>query len=542
MKRRKYFYLFVAVLTLFSMFAVTGFAAEAEAEYVCKMYGTAWALVPPLVAIILALITKEVYSSLFVGIVTGAFFYANFNPGMAYQTMVKDGFISSVASEWNAGILIFLVVLGAIVVLMNRAGGSQAYGEWAARKIKTRKGSILATSALGALIFVDDYFNCLTVGSVMRPVTDKNKVSRAKLSYIIDATAAPICMIAPISSWAAAITGVIEDEGLDMGMSGFEMFLRAIPYNLYSLLTIAMVIVITLVGLDFGSMKKHEDNAKKGDLYTTPDRPFANAAETVTKPNSKIMDLILPIIVLIALCIFGMVWTGGIFEGANIIDAFANCDAALGLSLGSILALVVIVIFYLVRKSLTFKECMEAIPEGFKSMVPAILILVFAWTLSSMTGLLGADVFVSELFNGQAAGLKWALPAIVFVVALFLAFSTGTSWGTFGILLPIVLKLGLDMDFMLIATSACLAGAVCGDHCSPISDTTIMASTGGQCNHINHVSTQLPYALVVAVISFVGYIVAGLTKNLALTWAVVAVVFAAVVIVMKIRTKGEAEE
>ena len=542
MKRRKYFYLFVAVLTLFSMFAVTGFAAEAEAEYVCKMYGTAWALVPPLVAIILALITKEVYSSLFVGIVTGALFYANFNPGMAYQTMVKDGFISSVASDYNAGILIFLVVLGVIVVLMNRAGGSQAYGEWAARKIKTRKGAILATSALGALIFVDDYFNCLTVGSVMRPVTDKNKVSRAKLSYIIDATAAPICMIAPISSWAAAITGVIEDEGLEMGMSGFEMFLRAIPYNLYSLLTIAMVIVITLVGLDFGLMKKHEDNAKKGDLYTTPDRPYANAAETVTKPNSKIMDLILPIIILIALCILGMVWTGGIFEGANIINAFADCDASLGLSLGSILALVVIVIFYLVRKSLTFKECMEAIPEGFKSMVPAILILVFAWTLSSMTGLLGADVFVSELFNGQAAGLKWALPAIVFVVALFLAFSTGTSWGTFTILLPIVLKLGLDTDFMMIATSACLAGAVCGDHCSPISDTTIMASTGGQCNHINHVSTQLPYALVVAAISFVGYIVAGLFKNLVLTWAVVAVIFTVFVIVMKIRTKGEAEE
>ena len=542
MKRRKYFYLFVAVLTLFSMFAVTGFAAEAEAEYVCKMYGTAWALVPPLVAIILALITKEVYSSLFVGIVTGALFYANFNPGMAYQTMVKDGFISSVASDYNAGILIFLVVLGVIVVLMNRAGGSQAYGEWAARKIKTRKGAILATSALGALIFVDDYFNCLTVGSVMRPVTDKNKVSRAKLSYIIDATAAPICMIAPISSWAAAITGVIEDEGLEMGMSGFEMFLRAIPYNLYSLLTIAMVIVITLVGLDFGLMKKHEDNAKKGDLYTTPDRPYANAAETVTKPNSKIMDLILPIIILIALCILGMVWTGGIFEGANIINAFADCDASLGLSLGSILALVVIVIFYLVRKSLTFKECMAAIPEGFKSMVPAILILVFAWTLSSMTGLLGADVFVSELFNGQAAGLKWALPAIVFVVALFLAFSTGTSWGTFTILLPIVLKLGLDMDFMMIATSACLAGAVCGDHCSPISDTTIMASTGAQCNHINHVSTQLPYALTVAAISFVGYIVAGLCKNLVLTWAVVAVVFAAFVIVMKVRTKGEAEE
>ena len=542
MKRRKYFYLFVAVLTLFSMFAVTGFAAEAEAEYVCKMYGTAWALVPPLVAIILALITKEVYSSLFVGIVTGALFYANFNPGMAYQTMVKDGFISSVASDYNAGILIFLVVLGVIVVLMNRAGGSQAYGEWAARKIKTRKGAILATSALGALIFVDDYFNCLTVGSVMRPVTDKNKVSRAKLSYIIDATAAPICMIAPISSWAAAITGVIEDEGLEMGMSGFEMFLRAIPYNLYSLLTIAMVIVITLVGLDFGLMKKHEDNAKKGDLYTTPDRPYANAAETVTKPNSKIMDLILPIIILIALCILGMVWTGGIFEGANIINAFADCDASLGLSLGSILALVVIVIFYLVRKSLTFKECMAAIPEGFKSMVPAILILVFAWTLSSMTGLLGADVFVSELFNGQAAGLKWALPAIVFVVALFLAFSTGTSWGTFTILLPIVLKLGLDTDFMMIATSACLAGAVCGDHCSPISDTTIMASTGGQCNHINHVSTQLPYALTVAAISFVGYIVAGLFKNLVLTWAVVAVIFTVFVIVMKIRTKGEAEE
>lgn len=542
MKHRKLFYLLAAALTLFAMTAMTGLAAEAEAaEYVSNMYGTVWALVPPLVAIILALITKEVYSSLFVGIVTGAFFYANFSPAKAYTTMVQDGFVSSVASSWNAGILIFLVILGAIVVLMNKAGGSYAYGAWAARKIKTRKGAMLATWGLGALIFVDDYFNCLTVGSVMRPVTDKHKISRAKLSYIIDATAAPICMIAPISSWAAAITGVIEDEGLDLGMSGFEMFIKAIPFNIYSLLTIAMIIVITLVGLDFGSMKKHERNALKGDLYTTPDRPYADAEEIKGKENSKIMDLVLPVIVLIACCVFGLMWNGGIFDGAGIKDSFANCDASVGLSMGSLLALIIIIAYYLIRKSLSFKECMEAIPEGFKSMVPAILILVFAWTLSAMTGLLGADVFVKNLFEGQAAGLKWALPAIVFIVAVFLAFSTGTSWGTFGILLPIVLKLGLDVDFMMIATSACLAGAVCGDHCSPISDTTIMASTGGQCNHINHVSTQLPYALTVAAIAFIGYIVAGLTKSLALTWVVVAVIFTVFVIVMKIFNKEKEE-
>ena len=497
-----------------------------DAESASKMYATYWSLIPPVVAIILALITKEVYSSLFIGIVTGALFNANFNLETAYTTMFSDGFIAKLADSWNVGILIFLVVLGAIVVLMNRAGGSAAYGKWAANKIKGRKGALLSTFGLGCLIFVDDYFNCLTVGSVMKPITDKHKISRAKLSYLIDATAAPICMIAPISSWAAAVTGVVE------GYDGMTLFIQAIPFNLYSLLTIFMIVFISAIDLDYGPMKVHEDNAKNGDLFTTSNRPY-NDEEEVKSSKGKVIDLVIPVIILIASCIVGMVYTGGVFDGENFINAFANCDASLGLSLGSVFALIVIVAYYILRNVLTFEECMTAIPEGFKAMVPAILILTFAWTLSGMTGLLGADVFVSTLFKSGAESLTLFLPAIVFLVAIFLAFATGTSWGTFGILLPIVVGIGLDERLLIISISACLAGAVCGDHCSPISDTTIMASTGAQCDHINHVSTQLPYSLTVAAVSFAGYILAGFVQNAWVVLPVSMVVLVGVLLIIK---------
>lgn len=498
----------------------------ADAESPSRMYATIWALVPPVVAIVLALITKEVYSSLFIGIVTGALLYSNFNLETAYTTILKDGFIASLSSAWNVGILIFLVVLGAIVVLMNRAGGSAAYGKWAANKIKGRKGAILSTFGLGCLIFVDDYFNCLTVGSVMKPITDKHKVSRAKLAYIIDATAAPICMIAPISSWAAAVAGVVD------GYDGLTLFIQAIPYNLYSLLTIFMIIFISAIGLDYGPMKLHEDNASKGDLFTTSNRPY-EAETQIPDSKGKVIDLVIPIIILIVCCVFGMVYTGGFFDGTNFIDAFADCNAALGLSLGSVLALLIVIAYYMSRKVLDFEECMKAIPEGFKAMVPAILILTFAWTLGGMTGLLGADVYVSTLFKSGAESLTLFLPAIVFLVAVFLAFATGTSWGTFTILLPIVVGVGLEGNLLLIAISACLAGAVCGDHCSPISDTTIMASTGAQCDHIAHVSTQLPYAITVAVVSFAGYIFAGFVQNAWIVLPVSMAVLAAVLLVIK---------
>lgn len=496
-------------------------AEEAPEEYQSNMYATGWALVPPLVAIALALITKEVYSSLFVGILTGALFYSNFNLETAYVEMFNKGFISSLADSWNVGILIFLVVLGAIVVLVNRAGGSASYGAWAVRKIKTRRGALLATTGLGCLIFVDDYFNCLTVGSVMRPVTDTHKISRAKLAYIIDATAAPVCMIAPISSWAAAVAGVVEGDE-----SGLNLFIQAIPFNLYSLLTIGMMILIAVLNVDFGPMRRHENNAENGDLYTTPERPYANANTEAPSSKGKVIDLVIPIVILIVLCIAGMVYTGGFFSGENFVNAFATCDASVGLSLGSALALIVIIVYMLCRRVLSFKDCMSAIPEGFKAMVPAILILTFAWTLSGMTGLLGADVFVSNVFEHSAKGLQSFLPAIVFLVAIALAFSTGTSWGTFGILLPIIVGINMPANLLVISVSACLAGAVCGDHCSPISDTTIMASTGAQCDHVNHVSTQLPYALFVAAISFVGYILAGFVRS---AYVVLPVSFAVLV-------------
>ncbi len=482
---------------------------EEAAGHVSSMFATFWALVPPIVAIGLALITKEVYSSLFIGIVVGALFYANFNVELALTTMLTDGFIAKLADGWNVGILIFLVVLGIMVQLVNRAGGSAAYGEWAKTRIKSKMGAQLSTFALGCLIFVDDYFNCLTVGSVMRPVTDQHQISRAKLAYIIDATAAPICMIAPISSWAAAVTGVVE------GYNGLELFVRAIPYNFYSLLTIVMIITISLLKFDFGPMKKHEENAAKGDLYTTPERPYANAAVEKVNARGKVYDLVIPIVVLIICCVAGMVYTGGFFDGsANFRDAFANCDASLGLALGSLVSLLFAFVYFMARRVLTFKEATESIPKGFIAMVPAILILTFAWTLGAMTGLLGADVYVAQLVEGSAAGFQMFLPAIVFAIACGLSFATGTSWGTFGILLPIVVAvLDPSNELLIITVSACLAGAVCGDHCSPISDTTIMASTGAQSDHVNHVTTQLPYALLVAAVSFVFYIVAGAVKS-----------------------------
>ena len=510
-----------------------------EVEYVSNFYSTIFSLLPPVIAIALALITKEVYSSLFVGILVGGGLYAvgpdGFNLETMFNTIMTDGFIGKLADTWNMGIIIFLVVLGVIVVLMNKAGGSRAYGEWAKKKIKSRRGAMLATFGLGALIFVDDYFNCLTVGSVMRPVTDSHKISRAKLSYIIDATAAPICIIAPISSWAAAVSGVVE------GTDGLELFIKTIPFNLYALLTIVMVVMISALNIDFGPMKKHEINAMNGDLYTTEARPYANVNETPVSSKGKVIDLILPVVILISLCIIGMVYTGGFFAGESFINAFANCDAAYGLALGSIIALVVNIVYFMVRRVLSFKDCMEAIPEGFKAMVPAILILTFAWTLSAMTNNLGADVFVEGLVDATAGKLTYFLPAILFLVAVGLAFATGTSWGTFGILIPIIVPLFAATDTMLVVCiAACLAGAVCGDHCSPISDTTIMASTGGQCDHVNHVSTQLPYALTVAAASFVGYLLAGFVPNALVVLPVSIAILVVALLVIKAVTKKKA--
>ena len=530
----------IAIVLVMTM-SVVAFAEgdAAEAEYVSRFYSTIFSLLPPVIAIALALITKEVYSSLFVGILVGGGLYAfgpnGFSVETMFNTIMTDGFIGKLADTWNMGIIIFLVVLGVIVVLMNKAGGSRAYGEWAKNKIKTRKGALLATFGLGALIFVDDYFNCLTVGSVMRPVTDSHKISRAKLSYIIDATAAPICIIAPISSWAAAVSGVVE------GTDGLELFIKTIPFNLYALLTIVMVVTISVLNIDFGPMKKHEINALNGDLYTTDARPYANVDETPVTSKGKVIDLVLPVIILIALCVVGMVYTGGFFSGESFINAFANCDAAYGLALGSIIALIINIVYFMIRRVLSFKDCMEAIPDGFKAMVPAILILTFAWTLSAMTNNLGADVFVEGLVDATAGKLTYFLPAILFLVAVGLAFATGTSWGTFGILIPIIVPLFAPTDTMLVVCiAACLAGAVCGDHCSPISDTTIMASTGGQCDHVNHVSTQLPYALTVAAVSFVGYLLAGFIPNALVILPVTIALLIVALLVIKAITKKKA--
>ena len=469
---------------------------------------TIWALLPPVIAIIFALKTKEVYISLLIGIVSGTLLLTNFHL-VESLNLLFDTVVNCLSKPSNIGILIFLVMLGIIVTLMTKSGGSQAYGKWAKKKMKSSKQSLFSTFILGVVIFVDDYFNCLTVGSVMREITDEFKVSRAMLAYIIDSTAAPVCIIAPISSWAAAVTGFVESE------DGFSVFMKSIPYNYYALLTIFALLMFVILKVDFGTMKLHEDNAAKGDLYTTPDRPYANANPDVIKGNGKVIDLVFPIVSLIICCVIGMIYTGGFFSGTPFIEAFSDCDAPVGLMLGSFFAMVITVFFYAVRKVLPFKESFACIPEGFKAMVPAILILTFAWTLKSMTDSLGAKEYVAGLVNGASGSLLNFLPAIIFLVAIFLAFATGTSWGTFGILIPIVVNTfsGTDNTMMIISISACMAGAVCGDHCSPISDTTIMASAGAQCNHMNHVSTQLPYVVVVAAVSFITYIIAGFIHN-----------------------------
>lgn len=497
-----------AVILIIASCPLLVFAAEED--YVPSMFASAWSLVPPVVAIALALITKEVYSSLFIGIVIGGLFWSGFSFEGTFNHVLQDGIVASLSDSYNVGILVFLVVLGIMVCLMNKAGGSAAFGGWAEDHIKTRIGAQLATVLLGVLIFVDDYFNCLTVGSVMRPVTDKHHVSRAKLSYLIDATAAPVCIIAPISSWAAAVAGFVPGDE-----DGFTIFIRAIPYNYYALLTIVMMIGITLLRVDYGPMRKHEDNALEGDLYTTPDRPYADAEKELVTGSGKVIDLVMPVVILIIFCAAGMMYSGGFFSGAGFVGSFSNSDAAIGLSTGSLFALIFTVLFYVARRVMKFGDCMSCVPEGFKAMVPAILILTFAWTLKSMTDSLGAAEFVAGMMETSAKNLMGFLPAIIFLVGCFLAFATGTSWGTFGILIPIVVALfsGTNDQMMIISISACMAGAVCGDHCSPISDTTIMASAGAQCNHINHVNTQLPYAMTVAAVSFVCYLLAGFIRN-----------------------------
>ncbi|MCQ2479844.1 MAG: Na+/H+ antiporter NhaC family protein [Clostridia bacterium] len=483
-----------------------------------------WALVPPVIAIGLALITKEVYSSLFIGILSGAILGSDFSFTKTMDILTGDGLISAVSD--TAGIFIFLVVLGTIVALVNKAGGSAAFGQWAKTHIKSRTGAMLATFALGVLIFIDDYFNCLTVGSVMRPVTDAHRVSRAKLSYIIDATAAPICMIAPISSWAAAVASYA-DEG-----QGFSLFIKAIPYNFYSLLTFVFVIGLCLMKFDFGSMRVHEVNAKvSGDLYTTGEK--AEVAEEEGSAKGKVIDLILPIIILIIVCIFALVYNGGILDGEGFVSAFSNTDATVGLPWGSVIALVFTIIYLSARRLVSVKEAIECIPKGFIAMVPAILILTFATSLKNMTAVLGAKPFVASAMSGVAGDFAMFLPAIIFLVACAISFATGTSWGTFGILIPIVIAIFPSGTIQTIGMSACLAGSVCGDHCSPISDTTIMSSAGGQCNHINHVSTQIPYAVSVAAISFLLYVLAGFVQNWMIVLPIGAVLTIGFLFVMK---------
>ena len=468
-------------------------------------FNTALSLLPPVIAIALALITKEVYSSLFIGIVVGGLLYSNFSFEGTVLHVFESGIVSVLSDSYNVGILVFLVILGAMVCLMNKAGGSAAFGRWAQGHIKSRVGAQLATIVLGCLIFIDDYFNCLTVGSVMRPVTDKYKVSRAKLAYIIDATAAPICIIAPISSWAAAVAGFAEDG------QGLNLFIRAIPFNFYAILTVVMMVGMVLMKTEFGLMGKFEENAvENGDLFSGSN-PYAMMDDEVVEDKGRVMDLVVPIVVLVIFCVIGMIYSGGFFSGTSFVDAFSSSDASVGLMLGSAFALVVAFIYYLIRKSMTFRDMMNCIPEGFKAMVPAIMILTFAWSLKAMTDSLGAKYFVRDFVRSSADGMQMFLPAIVFVVGCLLAFATGTSWGTFGILIPIVQNVfPMDNPLAIVCISACMAGAVCGDHCSPISDTTIMASAGAQCDHVNHVSTQLPYAISCAVIAGISYVAAGL--------------------------------
>ena len=520
-KGAKLLFLFCIVALLLPAIAYA--AGDGATETPSYFYKTVWSLLPPIIAIGLALITKEVYSSLFVGIVIGGLLYSNFSFEGTLTHVFNDGIVAVLADAYNVGILIFLVILGIMVVMMNKAGGSAAFGRWASSHIKTRAGAQLATIALGVLIFIDDYFNCLTVGSVMRPVSDSSKVSRAKLAYVIDATAAPICIIAPVSSWAAAVASYVEDG------NGLYLFIRTIPFNFYAILTIVMMIFLAITGMDYGPMAAHEKNAKeKGDIFSGMN-DYANAAAENSNPNGKVIDLILPIAVLIVSCVVGMIYSGGFFEGVNFVDAFSNSDASIGLMLGSAVALIITVIYYLIRRSIKFKDIAESIPEGFKSMVPAILILTFAWSLKAMTDSLGAKEFVEAVVNSSASSFQ-----VFLIIGVFLAFAPGTSWGTFGILIPITLAVfPLDNPLGVICVSACMAGAVCGDHCSPISDTTIMASAGAQCNHVTHVSTQLPYAMTVAGVSFLSYILAGFVPNAIIVLPIAIVLMIATLVIIR---------
>lgn len=519
-------------------------------EFVPVLFNTFWALVPPIVAIVLALITKEVYSSLFIGIATGGILYslsATSNPYLfvihpvaAIEHIFNKGIIKSLSDPYNVGILVFLVFLGIIVALMNKAGGSAAFGNWASAHVKSRVGSQLATIGLGILIFIDDYFNCLTVGSVMRPVTDRQKISRAKLAYLIDSTAAPVCIIAPVSSWAAAVSGFAPE-----GTNGLMLFIRAIPYNYYALLTLLMMILMAVFKIEYGPMARHEINAKNGDLFTV--KPTETKEEESVEKKGKVIDLVLPVVVLIICCVIGMLHTGGFFSGEltggffkNFVDAFANSDASVGLAYGSFGGIVFTVIFYLVRKVLVFKDCMACVEEGFKAMIAPITILTLAWSLKAMTESLGAAEFVAAFVESRKGDFNMILPAIIFLIACGLSFATGTSWGTFGILIPITLEVFKLTDpdpakatLAVICVSACMAGAVCGDHCSPISDTTIMSSAGAQCNHIAHVSTQLPYALTCAAVSFITYMVAGFVKNAAISLIIGIALMVGMVLLLK---------
>ena len=509
-------------------FACASCEGTGYVESPSKFYNTGWALLPPIIAIALALITKEVYSSLFIGIVVGGLLYSNFTFETTVLHVFNGGILASVTDGYNMGILVFLVILGAMVCLMNRAGGSAAFGRWAQTHIKSRVGAQIATFILALFLFIDDYFSCLTLGSVMRPVTDKHNVSRAKLAYLIDATAAPICIIAPISSWAAAVAGFAEDG------QGLQLFIRAIPFNFYALLTLVMVVGIAVLNMDYGPMAKHEMNAlQNGDLFSGKN-PYATMSEEEVNENGRVIDLVFPILALVVCCVIGMIYTGGFFSGENIINAFSNCDASQGLMMGSAFALVITMVYYLVRRSMKFVDMMGSIPEGFKAMVPAILILTFAWSLKSMTDSLGAKLFVRDFVYANAESFQMFLPAIIFLIGCVLAFATGTSWGTFGILIPIVQSVfPMDNPLAIVCISACMAGAVCGDHCSPISDTTIMASAGAQCEHIIHVETQLPYALTVAALSFVGFVLAGFVQNVFVCWAVMLVVTVATLLVLR---------
>ena len=537
--------LLVFALLLWCTAATPG-KIDDPSTYTCAVYSSALSLLPPVVAIVLALNTKEVYTSLLVGIATGALLYANGNLELALTTLFFNedgGMVSKLSDSSNVGILVFLVMLGILVALMNKAGGSAAFGRWASTHIHTRAGAQFATLILGMLIFVDDYFNCLTVGSVMRPVTDRQKVSRAKLAYLIDSTAAPVCIIAPVSSWAAAVTSSVPEGS---GINGFTMFLRTIPYNYYALLTIVMSLFLIFTGTDYCSMKQHEDNARAGDLFTTADRPYGDDVDAEDDVHGHVIDLVAPVLVLIAACIFGLIYTGGFFEGVDFITAFSDCNASAGLVLGSSIALLFTFVFYRVRSVMTFQDFAACIPEGFKAMVSPMLILTLAWTLSGMTNLLGAKYYVANLLGGSAAALQYLLPVIIFLVAVFLAFATGTSWGTFTILLPIVIPVfsggipAADLtselingnDMLMIAIAATLGGAVMGDHCSPISDTTIMASSGAQCYHLNHVATQLPYAMTVAVVCFANYILASFIQNVVINLAIAIVCMVVVLLVI----------